>query len=64
MAEAKPWCFIPHSKEKGTKIELEALPLVLCKDCKHYDGEGTCLKIGIALLHDTWFCADGEEKDD
>ena len=37
--------------------------LVRCKDCKNYDGDGTCLKIGIAMLTDDWFCADGERKD-
>ena len=40
---------------------LEAV--VYCKDCKHYDGEGTCLKIGIAMLDDDWFCADGEKEE-
>lgn len=34
--------------------------LVRCKDCKYYDGNGTCMKIGIAFLTDEWFCADGE----
>ncbi len=38
--------------------------IIRCKDCKHYDGDGTCIKIGIAMLTDDWFCADGERKDD
>lgn len=37
--------------------------IVMCKDCKYYDGNGTCMKIGIAFLTDEWFCADGEGKD-
>ena len=36
--------------------------LVLCKDCKYYDGNGTCMKNGIAFLTDRWFCADGEGR--
>ena len=34
--------------------------IIRCKDCKHYDGNGTCMKNGIALLTGHWFCADGE----
>jgi hypothetical protein len=37
--------------------------LIRCKDCKHYDGNGTCMKNGIALLTEQWFCADGERCD-
>lgn len=40
-----------HSKE-----------IIPCKDCKHYDGDGTCLKIGISMLTGNWYCADGERK--
>ena len=36
--------------------------IVRCKDCKYYDGNGTCMKNGIALLPDYWFCADGDRK--
>ena len=38
--------------------------LVCCKDCKYYDGNGTCMKNGIAFLEDHFFCADGERQDD
>lgn len=37
--------------------------LIRCKDCKYYDGNGTCMKNGIALLADRWFCADGERQE-
>lgn len=36
--------------------------LIRCKDCKYYDGNGTCMKNGLALLTDHWFCADGERR--
>ena len=36
--------------------------IIRCKDCKHYDGDGTCMKIGIAFLSDHWFCADGKKR--
>ncbi len=39
------------------------IELIRCKDCKYYDGNGTCMKNGIAFLIDHWFCADGEPKD-
>ena len=38
--------------------------IIRCKNCKYYDGNGTCMKNGIAFLTDNWFCADGERKDD
>ena len=41
--------------------KITPLPdVVMCKDCKYYDGNGTCMKNGIASLTDNWFCADGE----
>ena len=41
----------------------EYAKVVRCKDCKHYDGNGTCMKIGIAMLNDDWFCADAKPKE-
>ena len=38
--------------------------LIRCKDCKYYDGHGTCMKIGIAMLTDDWYCADGVKKNE
>ena len=64
MAKAEAWVMIPRSKDKGSKILVEAIPLVLCKDCKYYDGEGTCLDLGIAMVKGNWFCANGESKDE
>lgn len=44
--------------------EFEIRPLVLCKDCKHFDGDeelpfGNCMENGICTKPN-WFCADGE----
>ena len=50
--------------EERLAIVLEGQPeIVRCKDCKHYDGNGTCMKNGIAMLTESWFCADGERRD-
>ena len=38
------------------------MPLVRCKNCVHYDGEGTCLKMGIVIPDGNWFCSDGEKR--
>lgn len=49
----------------------DAVPVVRCKDCKHYDGESKmCLNKNIGMYGDEpsldWYCADGErrKKDD
>ena len=57
---------IPHSKNKGTEVELEIQPLVLCKDCKYWDeDEHNCnIKIGWFACGPAWFCADGRSRDE
>ena len=59
---------IPRSANKGTEIQMDVLPLVLCKDCKHQNwvnAETGCIvcKIGRGTNAPDWFCADGEEKE-
>lgn len=44
-------------KEKGF------VQVIRCKECKWYDGRGTCMNIGIAMLEPDWFCADGKRKE-
>lgn len=57
---------IPKSANKGTEIQMDVLPLVLCKDCKHCDeidmyGYIQCDK---AETHEpNFYCADGERKE-
>lgn len=54
---------------KAWLTEADYVPVVRCKDCKHWNPNG----IGICKLHDirptplmmdNWFCADGERRDD
>lgn len=35
--------------------------LVRCRDCKYYDGISVCMKIGIMVNRDNWYCADGNK---
>ena len=66
--KAEAFVCIPHVKDKGTAVDVEVLPLVLCNDCKF----GAILeRTGMPLMvtckgedHELcWFCADGERKD-
>ena len=59
---AKPRTFIMKPECTKTVIKYTLEELVLCGDCAHNDGNGTCMKNGIAMLTDNWFCADGEAK--
>ena len=59
---------IPKSANKGTEIQMDVLPLVLCRDCKNsgLDSSGTngywCS--AHTEWHEAyWFCADGERKE-
>lgn len=63
--KAEAFVCIPHVKDKGTAVDVEILPLVMCKDCKHWDSdEHVCnIKIGWFSCGADWFCADGERKE-
>jgi len=65
MAKAEAWVMIPKLDKKKTGCILEMKPLVLCKDCKHWDSEEhSCnIKIGWFACGADWFCADGEKGD-
>lgn len=41
----------------------DVVAVVRCRECKWYDGCGTCMEIGIAMLEPNWFCADGKRKE-
>ena len=69
------FAIVPHSKNKGTEVELEIQPLVLCKNCEHlidhygFMDDGYCRKMreeyGVKFKPKrAWFCADGIRKDD
>ena len=43
---------------------VDAVPVVRCKDCKHYK-DGRCFfTMRRYGLYDDWFCADGERRED
>ena len=70
------WCAMEEAKDVLTMLPaIDAVPIVRCKDCKHYyEEQGSC------DLHDErgpdgeiehrfyvtpdWFCADGGNKND
>ena len=65
----KQWFEHCHNQQRPT---IDAVPVVRCKDCKHYD-MGVCLKIySDGNMHtEAWqrrkpddFCSYGERKDD
>lgn len=47
---------------------VDAVEVVLCKDCKHYEPDdlcgnsGGCKSTGLIVVHD-WYCADGERRE-
>ena len=44
---------------------IDAVPVVRCKDCKHYNAGFECLREGYGIEYpQDWYCADGERKDD
>lgn len=72
--KAGAFAVIPHTKSKGKEVELEIMPLVRCKDCKHliehygFMDDGYCKKMqedyNVKLKPEKcWFCADGEERE-
>lgn len=63
--KAKAWITIPHitKDDNGFACEEEILPLVLCCDCEHFDGDNCCMKNGLVIRDNgNWFCADGERR--
>jgi len=52
------------SKGRDTGYAERDEEIVRCKDCKHYK-DGRCFfTMRRYGLHDDWFCADGERRDD
>lgn len=43
--------------------EVDAVPVVRCKDCKHYDIGGSCIICGFQSRKPEDFCSYGERKD-
>ena len=42
---------------------VDAVPVVRCKDCKHYDIGGSCIICGFQSRKPDDFCSYGERKD-
>lgn len=64
--EVKAFAVIPHSDTKGVSVEMEILPIVVCKDCIHWAGpdDGRKHSCDLVARYTTrnWFCADGKMK--
>lgn len=45
-------------------IGMHQEEIVRCKHSEVNDGYFFCNKIGIAMMPDDWFCADGERRED
>lgn len=43
---------------------VDAVPVVRCKDCKHYDGKWCLLLDMVNSDMGDWFCAYGERRTD
>ena len=61
------WVFIPRMKDALT-IEVDHKPIVLCKDCRQWDEEGSVMGRGWCGWHmkstgPCFFCADGEKEE-
>ena len=53
--------------QKSIKAQplIDAVPVVRCKDCKHYCSNGVCWEINEALptaVEDDGYCSHGEQK--
>lgn len=66
--KAEAFVCIPHVKDKGTAVDVEILPLVLCKDCTEWDktrynkemDRAPCLLLEMEVFTSPcFFCAAG-----
>lgn len=60
------WLFTPKMDKKDrTKIIIEQIEIVRCRNCRHYStkgcgaGYGWCYRRDFGT-NDEWYCADGE----
>ena len=63
------WDTIDYFLDEDISPTIDAVPVVRCKDCKHFgryyaeSKNGVCNKLNIIERSEDWFCADGERKD-
>ena len=54
---------VPTDEEVVPKANKDFVPVVRCKDCKHYDSETqSCLDGLDGIFQPEWYCADGERR--
>jgi len=70
FSQSRPeWCPMKEQEKQKFFVDengtITTLPVVVrCKDCKHYK-DGRCFfTMRRYGLHDDWFCADGERKEE
>ena len=54
------WIMTAQLNEKKDGCELCMRPLVLCKDCKHWEQSNGHCPFNSIFTNGDWFCADGE----
>ena len=56
---------IPYYDHKSNSIDLDVLPLVLCKDCRYRDQDNCPMEFYFDNhpAEDYCFCAHGEQKE-
>lgn len=69
MALAEAWVMIPKLNKNTMECSIEMMPLVLCKECKHYKN-GFCYNpsayddvITCGNTSPDWFCGDGIRRE-
>ena len=56
---------IDYFLDEDISPTVDAVPIIRCKDCEHYDDEtGRCALRHVHGNADTWFCADGVKRDE
>lgn len=62
--------FTPCFKAIRDAPTVDAVPVVMCKDCKHFkkplspDMWGWCKKMDNKATVEDWYCADGERREE
>ena len=64
--KAEAFVMIPKLKSKGTEVEIEILPLVLCKECECREDPKAIISEWLPCQFgntpDEWFCASGRKR--
>lgn len=67
MAELPKDMIFHYHSDDGMTVKVTAIPLVRCKDCEYCEYPNAerewCKKGHLHGNAETWFCADGERKE-